>query len=570
MSDAPEGAPVPDQRPRLRAALPHLLRGVGVYLAGSAAAAVVALPVVVEQVVENVSFRDAIGTLPVEMSLCHQGRSTLETGLLGDVHWAHPGPWGFGVQARVTGPPAASGTLASYVDPGFVRANVEFIRNPDAAVSAYAAEFRSRITHRVLVTTVLVGLAGGFIALVVHRMGATVEGPARRRRVTAGVGLAALGVSAASAVVLFGRWECNGDPESSYRLPALPQLSFSSPQTRELALQVRPFIEKNTERLRQRTRSYKEAAEVSFARELQRRGDTLAPREGEVIVSAEADPQGAFVGTAVRSRLYEMLLDHLGRDAVALRTISGDITSNGTVAEDHFVQREAHAGGDLTTVAVAGDHDSTATQAQMEDHGMVVPDMSTVEVEGLRISGANDVEHKALFGQLVSNESGITEQELGARLRETVSPEQTGIVLLHQPEAVAGYLGVDDMSAIRGLEGSATEPYDDGVPDVPPGTVNIGHLHDLDGPWVLWNTDGEEVTWTVIDQLGTTGGVEENPTFNRFSTPISPPLKPMAWRLQYFHVATGLQTGYVTISCDVEAECRISTRTEVGLPLTAR
>ncbi|HEU4544778.1 MAG TPA: hypothetical protein VFR88_00655, partial [Microlunatus sp.] len=148
-----------------------------------------------------------------------------------------------------------------------------------------------------------------------------------------------------------------------------------------------------------------------------------------------------------------------------------------------------------------------------------------------------------------------------------VSPDQAGIVLLHQPDAVAGYLGVPDMGAIRDLEGSTTTPYDDGVPDVPPGTVNIGHLHDLDGPWVLWNTDGEEMTWTVVDQLGTTGGIEENSTFNRFSTPISVPLKPMAWRLQYFDVATGLQTGFVTIICGLDGSCRISDRTDVGLPL---
>lgn len=87
---------------------------------------------------------------------------------------------------------------------------------------------------------------------------------------------------------------------------------------------------------------------------------------------------------------------------------------------------------------------------------------------------------------------------------------------------------------------------------------------------MLWNTDGDEVTWTVVDQLGTTGGVEENATFNRFSTPISVPLKPIAWRLQYFDVASGLQTGYVTIRCGAEGACQISERTDVGLPLPDR
>lgn len=555
-----------DERRRTRPALGRILRVVGWYLASATAVALVSLPVVAEQAVEKTTFRDAIGTLPVEMALCRQGRSTIQTGLLGDVHWEHSAPWGFGVRARVTGPPVAGGTLASYVDRRFIRANVQFIESPDAAVSAYAREFRERIVRRVWVTSLVVGLVGGLLVLLVAR-GITVRDRAHRRAIVLGSGVAALVVSAAGAAVLFGRWECNGDPGTAYPFPDLPQLSFSSPQTRELALQVRPFIEKNTARIEQRAAAYQAVAETTFAEELQRQDGALAPRAGEVIVFAEADPQGALVATAVRMRLYRLLLDHVGRDNVALRTISGDITSNGTVAEGDFVSLEAGVAPAVTTVAVSGDHDSSVTQAQMEEHGMVVPDMRTEEVEGLRVSGANDVEHKSLFGQLISNDSGMTEQELGARLREEVSPDQAGIVLLHQPDAVAGYLGVPDMGAIRDLEGSATTPYDDGVPDVPPGTVNIGHLHDLDGPWVLWNTDGEEVTWTVVDQLGTTGGIEENSTFNRFSTPISVPLKPMAWRLQYFDVATGLQTGFVTIICGLDGSCRISDRTDVGLPL---
>ena len=55
------------------------------------------------------------------------------------------------------------------------------------------------------------------------------------------------------------------------------------------------------------------------------------------------------------------------------------------------------------------------------------------------------------------------------------------------------------------------------------------------------------VTWTVVSQLGTSGGVEENPTFNRFSTPFSTPLKTVSVQLQYFNEESGLQTGYAEI-----------------------
>lgn len=543
-----------------------MLGAVGRFLAAAVVVALVALPVAAEQAVERTSFDDAIGTLPVEMSLCRQGRSTLSTGILGDVHWEESGAWGLGIRARVTGPPEAGGTLASYADRRFVRANVQFIDDPDAAVSAYAGEFRDRLTSRVLVTISVAGVVGGALVLVVARFVSVSGSTARRRRLLAAAVAASFVVSAAGAVVLFQRWPCNGDGEPAHRFPGVPELAFSSPQTLELALQVEPFIVKNSERIKQRSEDYQEAVEASFSAQLSMRGDQLRPRAGEVVVSAEADPQGAFVGAAVRAALYPQLLDRLGPDALVLRTLSGDITSNGTVAEDDFVAAEVAAGGDIPTVAVSGDHDSEQTRAQMGKHGMVVPDLSTEEVGGLRVSGANDVEHKALFGQLVTNESGVSEWELGRMLREEV-PSEPGIVLLHQPDAVAGYLGVESLSRVRELDGSLTTPYDDGIPDVPPGTVNIGHLHDLDGPWVLWNTDGDDVTWTVVDQLGTTGGVEERPTFNRFSTPVSVPLKAVSWRLQYVNRASGLQTGFVTISCDVNGACRIGPRVDVGLRL---
>lgn len=540
------------------------------WLAWAAVVAVVALPLVVEQAIERTSYHDAIGTVPVEMSLCRQGRSTLETGILGDLYWAQSGAWGLGVRARVTGPPVAGGTLASYADKRFIRANVQFIQDPDEAVSAYADEFRDRIIHRVAIEAAVVGLAGGTLVMVVARYVTVGGAPTQRRLLAVGLSLGALTVSTAGAVVLFERWPCNGEGEPGYPFPSIPELAFSSPQTLELALQVRPFIDKNTDRIEYRAQAYQSAAEESFARQLELRGNDLRPRRGEVMVSAEADPQGAYVGTRVRSSLNELLQDHVGAGALALRTISGDITSNGTVTEDGFVAAEAAAGGGLPTVAVSGDHDSQITVSQMREHAMVVPDLTTEEVAGLRVSGANDVEQKALFGQLVTNDSGLTQAELGADLREQVSPSEAGIVLLHQPEAAAGYLGVDAMTTVQGLDGSMTRPYDDGVPDVPPGTVSIGHLHDLDGPWVLWNTDGDEITWTVVDQLGTTGGVEETPTFNRFSTPVSVPLKPMAWRLQYMHLGTGLQTGFVTLTCDVDGNCRVGPRVDVGLPLGDR
>ena len=543
-------------------------RAVLVYLGYALAAVLVVLPVVVEQAVERVSFDERLGTLPVQVSLTHSGRSTLATGILGDLYYDETGAFGFGLHARVTGPPEAGGTLASYADPEFIRANLYFLDNPSAVVAAYSQEFQQAILAHVVKVALPLGLAGGAVLLLIRRRRpAATESVVRRRATIVAVTVTGILLSTAAAAVLFQRWSDETATAEAYPLPGFPELSVGSRQTLELALQVRPFVEKNRARIAERSRAYQAAAATSFGAALQARSGTLTPADGEVIVIAEADPQGGHVGAEVRTILKQQLSEALGPAAIAFRTISGDITSNGTIAEADFVRKEAGVGGDLPTIAVAGDHDSPATVKQMQDNEMTVPDLETVEVAGLRVSGANDVEQKALFGALVSNESGLTEQELGAAVREEVSEDEAGIVLLHQPAAAAGFLGVD-LDRVRALAGgSLTAAYDDGIPDVPPGTVSIGHLHDLDGPWVVWNTDGEPVTWTVVDQLGTSGGMEEQPTFNRFSTPISVPLKTLSFRLQYFDTGTGLQTGYATVTCATDGKCSISGRTDVGGPL---
>ena len=538
------------------------------WLAASVAVAFVALPVVVEQAVEDVAIAESLGTLPVEVSLCHQDRSTLETGVLGDLHYDRAGAFGFGIRARVTEPPVAGGTLASYVDPRFVRANLQFIEDPDATVASYAEAFSSEISEKVGSVTVVLGLAGGLVVVVLLHLGPSTGVDRRRRTVLAALLAGSLLASCGAAAVLFQRWPCNAEADPGYAFEPVPGLSFSSPQTLEVARQIRPFLERNTARIEEQTQEYLAATDAYTAQALAGRAAVLRPRASEVVVIAEADPQGSYVGTRVRTRLVEQLVDALGEDAVALRTLSGDITSNGTVAEGDFVEAEAAVGGELPVAAVAGDHDSETTADQMVEHGMVVPDLTTAEVGGLEVSVANDVEHKALFGALVTNDSDLSEHELGALLREEVDAEEAGIVLLHQPDAVAGYLGVDDLDVVRDSRASLTVPTEDGVPDVPPGTVNIGHLHDLDGPWVLWNTDGEETTWTVVDQLGTSGGVENRPTFNRFSTPVSLPLKDLSVRLQYVDTGTGLQTGFATVVCGTDGTCQVSGRTDVGLPIT--
>ncbi|MCW2758634.1 MAG: hypothetical protein JWO46_2380, partial [Nocardioidaceae bacterium] len=63
-------------------------------LACGAAAAVIALPVVVERAIEGVRFHDELGTFPVVVGLSNDGRSTLVTGLFGKVFYDRTGAYG--------------------------------------------------------------------------------------------------------------------------------------------------------------------------------------------------------------------------------------------------------------------------------------------------------------------------------------------------------------------------------------------------------------------------------------------------------------------------------------------
>ncbi|MEP6814349.1 MAG: hypothetical protein ABI873_02220 [Marmoricola sp.] len=44
-----------------------------------------------------------------------------------------------------------------------------------------------------------------------------------------------------------------------------------------------------------------------------------------------------------------------------MRTIAGDVSSNGTVAEAAYIAAESRGSGHSPTVAVGGDHDSQKT-----------------------------------------------------------------------------------------------------------------------------------------------------------------------------------------------------------------
>lgn len=566
----------------MRSHLRRAAAALAAWVAYGLVAALVALPVATVWALQHASFEDRLGAFPVVVSLSHDGRSTIDTGILGEIYWERTGPGGFGADIRSTGPPEAGGTLSSYVTPEFLQVNASFVEEPGEVARTYGEELRDRVLGELLRVEALVAVVVGGLLAIAFRGRAPAYLRSRetvRGRVGVVTVLLAGGVALSTVIALqvFSAWGDDEEPAASYPMPGVDGLSFSSPQTVEVARQVQPFIEKNQTRFEENARAYEEAVEASFATELPLRADDLAPREGERVVLAEADPQGSLVGTRARRAIYPALEEALGgEDAIAVRTISGDISSNGTVAEQGFVRGEATASPDIPTVAAKGDHDSETTMEQLRDHGVQTPDRELVDVDGIQVAGGADPAFKQLFGGLVTNESGLEESDLGAEVREVVDDADLDdgtplVVLLHQPRAVAGYLGTSSTAALADTLGHETEPWDDGIDDVPPGLVNYGHLHDVAGPWVLWNTGDPddpdaEVTWTVVSQLGTSGGVLETPTFNRFSTPFSVPLKTVGMQLQYVDEDSGLATGYVQIDVAVDGTATIGDRVDVGLP----
>ena len=241
-----------------------IFRIIGGYVVFSLAAAVIAFPVAAGQAVENASFQDRVGTFPVEVSLAHNGVSTLDTGLIGRLYWDRTGVGGFGASVVSTGPPIADGTLSSYVSPEFLRVNAEFVDSPSGVAQAYGAELGGQVKASLLRYELGAGLLGGLLLMMVFR-GAVPPVPRRLRarwaRVMVRLGYVGAGVLATGLVAagLFECWDGTDPTGTSYPMPGVDKLSFSSPQTLEVAQQIRPFIEKNTTRIEERTSTYLDA-----------------------------------------------------------------------------------------------------------------------------------------------------------------------------------------------------------------------------------------------------------------------------------------------------------------------
>ncbi len=226
-------------------------------------AALVSAPVAAEQAIEGARFEDRLGTLPVEISLSHNGVSTLDTGILGSVYWDRTGAGGFGANIRATGPPEAGGSLASYVSPRFIQANAAFVSDPGEVARAYGEELRGQLLQRFWLIVLGAYLIGGLVITGLFRGNApfrSIRSTRRRVVVCALVVVAGVGASALTAGQLFRMWEGDDEVTRAYPSTDVEGLSFSNPEALEIAEQVQPFIVKNTDRIRASADAYEDAA----------------------------------------------------------------------------------------------------------------------------------------------------------------------------------------------------------------------------------------------------------------------------------------------------------------------
>lgn len=219
---------------------------------------------------------------------------------------------------------------------------------------------------------------------------------------------------------------------------------------------------------------------------------------------------------------------------------TGDDTDNGTAVEQSCITREAAMVGDRPFLDAPGNHDSnTTTVDQLTAAGATVLDGHVAKVDGIRFLGDADPEHNPPFSIDRIHERSETEAQMGDRMVHAASGRHVDIMMLHQPRATAPIV-------------HRTNP--------PARLVAWGHLHEEDGPNVIYHSDG---SWTVAMQMGTAGG-KANPTITAISTPFSTPRKSADTYLYFRDQPTGLITGIQPIHALPDGTLHIDKRINTG------
>lgn len=219
---------------------------------------------------------------------------------------------------------------------------------------------------------------------------------------------------------------------------------------------------------------------------------------------------------------------------------TGDDTDNGTAVERSCITQESKMLGDRPFINAPGNHDSNKTTGdQQRSVGTKVLDGKITEVDGVRYLGDADPEHNPPFSIERVHERSETESEMGERMVKTATGRNADVIMMHQPRATAPVI-------------HRKNP--------PARLVTWGHLHEEEGPKVIYHDDG---SWTVAMQMGTAGG-KANPTITSVSTPFSTPRKSADSYFYFRDQATGLITGVQPVHVLPDGKVKIDHRINTG------
>lgn len=562
-------ADAPEPRRRTERLLP-VVRLLGGYLLAVLAVAAATLPISVERGIENAVVRETIGVVPATLTLTGTSNSRLELGIVGSLTLPLArGP--FGVRATVDGPPATvsgSEAVASYFSPELVQVYSGLFHDADAATQAYVDEIVDELLAETFKAMLVFSLPGGLAVLLLLRVLDPRLRDRLRRHRAAGVVLALVGgfvISGAVSWVEFRQWPGSQDPpRTAYSLPTLNGTAVEGAVTDSALLRLAiedaiPKIRSLVDRQDAQTERF--IASASDQLELLS-PFVVGPRSNEVAVMMQSDMHCNAAMIDLQRRVVQLLNERYGEGTVSLLAITGDHTTNGTAAEGTCIRREAAIAEGAPIASVAGNHESELTSQQMRDAGMTVLEGETQELGGVRVLGDEDPARTELFGP-TRLRGEVTQEDVGAAMYERALEDEPQLVLAHEGYAIEAFLGegVDDMRAFLEDRGSATEPWEDGIRDLPASAVFYGHWHRDVPPRVVWNSDG---TWTLVMELNTSGGAIATPTIGRFSTPWSAPQQRASFPVVFLDRETGLVTGYQRYVFDPDGTVEVEPLVTIG------
>ena len=284
-------------------------------------------------------------------------------------------------------------------------------------------------------------------------------------------------------------------------------------------------------------KEYQAASQESFNAQ---KSLVTSPRQNEDVIMTFSDLHCSYA-------MIPLLKDVADLYKPQVVVSAGDDTDFGSALEKGCIEKEKTITNPSIIVVAGGNHDSKTTEKQMTDVGMKLLKGKTITVKDTSILGDDDPEitPPLTSGYRVFEDEEESENDFGVRILEQALKDQPDIIALHQPDAIRPILdhikNGDSSSRLTSL-------------------LLNGHLHERDGPNVIWNQDG---TWTLQYQMGTAGG-KGTATLTSFSTPFSKPLKTGETTIFFKDKDSRLITGYQILLFETDGTVTIMPRVDVG------